>query len=266
MPRRCPLRHPVRLRAYAASTCCEARPDVVVVGGARSRWPGTHDPTGRGIARALNNRWSAWACPRTAGARRTGPTDTVYLGTFRTEQLHAVGGWDERFDTTRTTTSTGAWASSAGLVRGRPPGRLPPAATLSAVSASTAVSGAGRCATGAGPPPAACPLLNSAARRPLGMSVSVGWPCSGPDSVALLAASVLVGVVAVDRGRADRGPCVVTRRRAGLGGGTRGRGVGAAVPRGERRDGRQTRRPDRGLHSLPTRSTSSSVIHGCNGR
>ncbi len=34
---------------------------------------------------------------RAGGA--SGPTDTVYLGAFRTDDLLAVGGWDERFPT-----------------------------------------------------------------------------------------------------------------------------------------------------------------------
>ncbi len=46
-----------------------------------------------GIARALNNRFAmGGSAYRRAGAV-SGPTDTVYLGAFRTDELIAVGGW-----------------------------------------------------------------------------------------------------------------------------------------------------------------------------
>lgn len=74
----------------------EGSPDVAVVGGSQvaTAAPGS-GPVGRGIARALRN-------PLTTGLARyrrggpSGPTDTVYLGAFRTSDLRAVGGWDER--------------------------------------------------------------------------------------------------------------------------------------------------------------------------
>lgn len=71
-------------------------PRRVVVGGSQvavARSDGTRD---RGIARGLNNRWGMGLSRYRRGAR-SGPTDTVYLGAFRTADLRRVGGWDETF-------------------------------------------------------------------------------------------------------------------------------------------------------------------------
>lgn len=70
-------------------------PEVGMVGGIQ--WPdapAATDPTAAGIARALRNRWLLG----NAAYRRTdahGPTDTVYLGAFRRDDLRALGGYDE---------------------------------------------------------------------------------------------------------------------------------------------------------------------------
>lgn len=69
-----------------------------VVGGAQVAVPRDGTPTAIGIARALNNRWGMGLSKYRRGAP-SGPTDTVYLGAFRTEELRAAGGWDERFAT-----------------------------------------------------------------------------------------------------------------------------------------------------------------------
>lgn len=75
------------------------RPDVAVVGGAQvARAAPGAGTVARGIARALCNPWAM------GGARyrrrvASGPTDTVYLGAFRTDQLRTAGGWDERLGT-----------------------------------------------------------------------------------------------------------------------------------------------------------------------
>lgn len=82
-----------------ARTCAEtltARPDVAVVGGAQIAVARSSAPRDAGIARALNNRWGMGLARYRRGAR-SAPADTVYLGSFRTEQLRVVGGWDERF-------------------------------------------------------------------------------------------------------------------------------------------------------------------------
>ena len=73
-------------------------PGIAVVGGAQVALAPTADATGVGIARALNNRW-AMGLSRYRRAAPSGPSDTVYLGAFRTADLRAVGGWDERLGT-----------------------------------------------------------------------------------------------------------------------------------------------------------------------
>lgn len=76
----------------------DERNDVVVSGGAQRAVARDDSSRSVGIARALNNRWSTGF----ARYRRTsvsGPSDTVYLGAFRTSQLRDAGGWDERFPT-----------------------------------------------------------------------------------------------------------------------------------------------------------------------
>lgn len=76
----------------------DARPDVVVVGGAQVAQARGDGAVAVGIARALNNRWATGLSKyRRQGA--SGPSDTVYLGAFRTDQLRAVGGWDESLGT-----------------------------------------------------------------------------------------------------------------------------------------------------------------------
>jgi hypothetical protein len=82
-------------------TCAEvlaAEPAVRVVGG--RQWAVARDRTtrARGIARALNNRWGMGLSRYRRGAP-SGPADTVYLGAFRTDELRAAKGWDERFAT-----------------------------------------------------------------------------------------------------------------------------------------------------------------------
>lgn len=71
---------------------------VVVTGGAQIATPGGDGLVSRGISRALNNRLSmGGASYRSSG--HGGPTDTVYLGAFRTSDLRSVGGWDPYFRT-----------------------------------------------------------------------------------------------------------------------------------------------------------------------
>jgi succinoglycan biosynthesis protein ExoA len=72
--------------------------DVVVVGGAQVAVPSRNDALGTGIARALNNRWGM-GLSRYRRDAQSGPTDTVYLGVFRTAELRAAGGWDPDFST-----------------------------------------------------------------------------------------------------------------------------------------------------------------------
>lgn len=76
----------------------EAQPEVGVVGGHQHpvadagarEWE-------RGLARALANPWAAGGAPYRRGARG-GAVDTVYLGSFRGDDLERAGGYDERLD------------------------------------------------------------------------------------------------------------------------------------------------------------------------
>lgn len=71
-----------------------ADPSRVVVGGGQRAVPPAPGPRGEGIARALRNRFAMGMAKYRRGGT-SGPTDTVYLGAFRTHQVRAVGGWDE---------------------------------------------------------------------------------------------------------------------------------------------------------------------------
>jgi glycosyltransferase involved in cell wall biosynthesis len=70
-------------------------PARVVVGGAPVAILPRDTRTDRAIARAYNNRWTTGLSRYKRGGP-SGPSDTVYLGAFRTERLRAAGGWDER--------------------------------------------------------------------------------------------------------------------------------------------------------------------------
>lgn len=75
-------------------TTLQQRSDVGVVGGAQLSMPRSHAWEARSIARALNNRWlTGFARYRRGGV--SGPTDTVWMGVFRTEDLRDLGGWDD---------------------------------------------------------------------------------------------------------------------------------------------------------------------------
>lgn len=90
-----------RIPADYVSCCVEllgGRPEVAVTGGAQVASARRADPRSIGIARALNNRWGMGGSRYRRGAA-SGPADTVYLGAFRTADLRAVSGWDERYHT-----------------------------------------------------------------------------------------------------------------------------------------------------------------------
>jgi GT2 family glycosyltransferase len=83
---------------YVARTAARlaADPGVGVVGGQQRPRTRTGDVRGRGIARALGNPWAlGGASYRRADAG--GSVDTVYLGTYRRDELLALG-FDERLD------------------------------------------------------------------------------------------------------------------------------------------------------------------------
>lgn len=87
---------PDYLRACAATL--RSRPDVAVVGGSQQAVARGRSGREVGIARALNNRVTMGLSKYRRGGA-DGPSDTVYLGAFRTEDLRAEGGWDERLGT-----------------------------------------------------------------------------------------------------------------------------------------------------------------------
>lgn len=76
----------------------QARPDVSVTGGAQVAIASDESLRASGIARALNNRL-AMGGSRYRSHAESGPSDTVYLGAFRTDELRDLGGWDEYFQT-----------------------------------------------------------------------------------------------------------------------------------------------------------------------
>lgn len=82
-------------------TCVQVltdREDVAAVGGRQLAIAPRSGPLGAGIARALNNRFTMGMSRYRRGAS-SGPTDTVYLGSYRTAQLRQIGGWNEDFAT-----------------------------------------------------------------------------------------------------------------------------------------------------------------------
>ena len=99
-------RHPVIMRVDAQARIPDGYRDRVV---ALLAATGATNVGGRQVARgdrgvsvaiaaAMNARLGHGGASYRSGARG-GPVDTVYLGTFRADALHAVGGYDERFTT-----------------------------------------------------------------------------------------------------------------------------------------------------------------------
>ncbi len=91
-----------RIPPSYVETCVEildTHSDIAVVGGAQvaEARPGA-GLIGRAIARGLRNPY-ATGLARYRRRSASGATDTVYLGSFRTDQLREEGGWDERFST-----------------------------------------------------------------------------------------------------------------------------------------------------------------------
>jgi succinoglycan biosynthesis protein ExoA len=87
-----------RVQPHYVRTCVDilaSRPDVAVVGGAQLASPRRGTALQIGIARALRNRW-ATGLSRYRRSSLSGPTDTVWMGSFRTRDLRAVGGWDDQ--------------------------------------------------------------------------------------------------------------------------------------------------------------------------
>lgn len=78
------------------STCLRAMADhrVGVVGGAQVALARSAGLVDTAIARALRNRYGT-GLSRYRRGRRSGPSDTVWMGFFRTGDLRAMGGWSE---------------------------------------------------------------------------------------------------------------------------------------------------------------------------
>lgn len=81
---------------------CRARldedPNRSVVGGAQVPVDDRSGLVARSIARALGNQLTTGLARYRRGAT-SGPTDTVYLGSFRRDELRDAGGWNPRFRT-----------------------------------------------------------------------------------------------------------------------------------------------------------------------
>lgn len=69
--------------------------DVGVVGGAQVPIDRAEGIVSAGIARSLSNRYTT-GLSRYRRSNRSGPTDTVWMGAFRTADLRAIGGWDPK--------------------------------------------------------------------------------------------------------------------------------------------------------------------------
>lgn len=69
------------------------RPEVGVVGGAQVPIDRGTGAMSAGIARALSNRYTT-GLSRYRRTQCSGPSDTVWMGAFRTVDLRALGGWD----------------------------------------------------------------------------------------------------------------------------------------------------------------------------
>jgi succinoglycan biosynthesis protein ExoA len=85
-----------RIPSHYVGACLALMQDarVGVVGGAQVAQPRSARAVDRGIARALRNRW-ATGLSRYRRATTSGPSDTVWMGFFRTRELRALGGWAE---------------------------------------------------------------------------------------------------------------------------------------------------------------------------
>lgn len=86
-----------RIETSYVATCVgvlQERPDIGVVGGAQVAIARQRGLRARCIARALNNSL-LMGFSRYRRSAASGPSDTVWMGAFRTEQLRALGGWDD---------------------------------------------------------------------------------------------------------------------------------------------------------------------------
>ncbi len=71
-----------------------SRPEIGVVGGSQSAQQRSDRVIDVAIARALRNRWST-GLSKYRRSSTSQPSDTVWMGVFRTEDLRVLGGWAE---------------------------------------------------------------------------------------------------------------------------------------------------------------------------
>jgi len=86
-----------RIEPAYVSTCVRLLKEngaIGVVGGAQVATARTSRHLDQGLARALRNRW-ATGLSRYRRGSASGPSDTVWMGFFRTDELRALGGWSE---------------------------------------------------------------------------------------------------------------------------------------------------------------------------
>lgn len=183
-----------------------ARPDVAVVGGGQRAVARGSSPREVGIARALNNRLTMGMSKYRRGGA-DGPSDTVYLGAFRTADLRAVGGWDERlgtnqdFDLNRRLAARGlVWFLGDASV-----GYVPRADHLALLRQYARFGAAkARYWRETGDPPRPRQVLMLAA-MPVTIALAAGWLASPWSRRLAVVALVVPAAVAVE-GRGTTGP------------------------------------------------------------
>jgi glycosyltransferase involved in cell wall biosynthesis len=86
-----------RVQTDYVRTCVEVlatRPEVGVVGGAQVPIARSERLVDLGISRSLNNRF-ATGLSRYRRLTASGPSDTVWMGVFRADELRTLGGWND---------------------------------------------------------------------------------------------------------------------------------------------------------------------------
>ncbi len=86
-----------RVQAHYVGTCVRVlaeRPEVGEIGGAQVATPRTSRPVDVGLARAQRNRITS-GFSRYRRATASAAAEHVWMGAFRTDELRALGGWDD---------------------------------------------------------------------------------------------------------------------------------------------------------------------------
>ncbi|MEO6987849.1 MAG: glycosyltransferase [Aquihabitans sp.] len=190
------------------ATLLTERPDVAVTGGSQVAQARSKQRRDRGIARALNNRWAMGMSKYRRGGP-SGASDTVYLGSFRTDDLHESGGWDERlttnqdFELNRRMAERGIIWFQTDLAVGYIP-RADHAGLLQQYLRFGAAKVSYWRTTGDRPQPR---QLAALAIAPAGVCATVVWLRLGSRSQVMTAIATLSGVAAIESlGATDRDP------------------------------------------------------------